>query len=121
MAKKKSSKRDDDLFTKLRESGMRKNVADQIARASAGLDSGKKKAEKGVRDATENIRALLSELESRLPIGEDKKADARSVGAGARATASKASASAGGTARKAKSTSRATSRRAKASVSLDSK
>ncbi len=43
---KKSRKRDDDLFTQLRKNGVRKSAADQLARASAGLGTGKKKAEK---------------------------------------------------------------------------
>lgn len=63
----KKAKRDDDLFAQLREQGVRKSVADQIARASAGLDSGKRKAERGVRDAAESFRKLAADLEAKLP------------------------------------------------------
>ncbi len=66
-SKAKKLKRDDDLFAQLREQGVRKSVADQIARASAGLDSGKKKAEQGVRDAAESFRKLAADLEAKLP------------------------------------------------------
>lgn len=93
--KAKPPKRDNDLFTQLREQGVRKSVADQIARASAGLDSGKKKAEQGVRDAAENFRKLAADLESKLPVDTDivgakaeaAKADVKAKGASARMTA----------------------------------
>lgn len=66
-SKGKKPKRDNDLFAQLREQGVRRSVADQIARASAGLDSGKKKAEKGVRDAAESFRKIAADLEAKLP------------------------------------------------------
>ncbi len=125
--KAKPPKRDNDLFTQLREQGVRKSVADQIARASAGLDSGKKKAERGVRDAAENFRKLAADLESKLPVDTDvvaakaeaakadvkakattarrtTKATAKSAKAGAKRTASTARSSAKATAETARTT-----------------
>lgn len=66
-SKAKKSKRDNDLFAQLQASGVRKSVADQLARTSSGLESGKKKAEQGVREAAENFRRLAADLEAKLP------------------------------------------------------
>jgi len=100
---KKKAKRDDDLFAQLREQGVRKSVADQIARASAGLDTGKKKAEKGVRDAAESFRKLAADLEAKLPGDTDvvpKAAPAKKPATRRTTTAKKPAAGRATTARK---------------------
>jgi len=120
---KKDSKRDNDLFSELREKGVRKSAADQISRAAAGLDSGKKKATEAVGKAAADFRSLAGELERRLPVGEARKADARSTKAtvssakrGTRATAGKAKAGGKDTASSAKKAASSTGRQAKRST-----
>ncbi|MDQ3102864.1 MAG: hypothetical protein M3Q53_03370, partial [Actinomycetota bacterium] len=66
MANTNKAKRDKDLYEQLREKGVRKSAADQISKAAAGLDSGRKKAEEVVTKAVEDLRGLAGELDTRV-------------------------------------------------------
>ena len=124
MAKKKSkkSKRDKDLFSELREKGVRKGAADQISKAAAAADAGKDKAGEALAKAVADLRKIADDLEKRIPgrsgassataatkakatrAKRTTKATARSTRSGAKRTASTAKRSAKSTAGTAKRT-----------------
>ncbi len=86
------TKRDQDLFDRLRSNGVRKRVADTIAK---GANTGSKKAPKPARDAVANLRDLVGELQDRVEGGPAKrKAAAKKAARTRKAKASKRSASA---------------------------
>src|SRR4051812_28063755 len=64
------TKRDQDLFDRLRATGVRKRVAGVIA---DGADKGSKKAPKEVRRAVSGLRDLVGELEDRVQGGPAKR------------------------------------------------
>lgn len=61
---------DNDLFNRLRDSGVRKKVAKQI---SGAVDSGSKRAPKQVRDAIGELRKVVDEVEDRAKGGPAKR------------------------------------------------
>lgn len=89
------AKRDQDVFNKLRSSGVRKKVAGNVADAFGRID-GRKKAPKAARKAIEDFRGLVGELEDRVSGGPAKRkaaakkaARTRKAKAGARSAAAK--------------------------------
>jgi hypothetical protein len=116
MAKKKSkkSKRDDDLFSKLRKQGVRKSAADQISKAAKAADSGKGKAGEVLEKAVSDLRSLASDIEGRIP--GRAKAETSSRAASTKATATRAKRTTKATARSAKSGAKRTASTAKRSA-----
>jgi hypothetical protein len=64
------TKKNQDLFDRLRANGVRKRVANVIA---DGADKGRKKAPKEVREAVSGLRDLVGELEDRVQGGPAKR------------------------------------------------
>lgn len=116
MAKKKSkkTKRDKDLFSELRDKGVRKSAADSISKAAAAADSGKDKAGEALAKAVADLRKIADDLEKRIP--GRAKATASSRKASTKATASRAKRTTKATARSAKSGAKATGSTAKRSA-----
>jgi hypothetical protein len=86
------TKRDQDLFDRLRSNGVRKRVANVIAEGSA---KGSRKAPKPAREAVAGLRDLVGELEDRVHGGPAKrKAAAKKAARTRKAKAAKRSASA---------------------------
>jgi hypothetical protein len=86
------TKRDEDLFDRLRSTGVRKRVANVIAEGSA---KGSRKAPKPAREAVAGLRDLVGELEDRVQGGPAKrKAAAKKAARTRKAKAAKRSASA---------------------------
>jgi len=86
------TKRDQDLFDRLRSTGVRKRVANVIAERSA---KGSRKAPKPAREAVANLRNLVGELEDRVQGGPAKrKAAAKKAARTRKAKAARRSAAA---------------------------
>ena len=86
------TKRDEDLFERLRANGLRKRVANVIAE---GANQGSKKAPKPARDAVSSLRNIVGELEDRVQGGPAKRSAAAKKAARTRkAKAAKRSAAA---------------------------
>ena len=64
------AKTDRDLFDKMRARGLRKSAASNLAKAFGKAD--KSPPSKGAKRAVSELRAVLGELESRVP-GSDRK------------------------------------------------
>jgi hypothetical protein len=64
------AKRNQALYNRLRDSGIRKKTADQIASA---VNSGSGKGQKVVKGAVKDLRGLVSELEDRARGGPAKR------------------------------------------------
>ena len=64
------AKRDDALYTRLRNSGLRKKTAGRIAEA---IGSGSSKSQQVVSGAVNELRGLISELEDRARGGPAKR------------------------------------------------
>jgi hypothetical protein len=85
-------KRDQDLFDRLRSSGVRKRVANVIAEGTA---RGSRKAPKRAREAVSGLRELVGELEDRVHGGPAKRqAAARKAARTRKAKAAKRSSAA---------------------------
>jgi hypothetical protein len=85
------TKRDEDLFNRLRSNGLRKRVANVIAEGTKGS----RKAPKPAREAVSGLRDLMGELEDRVHGGPGKrKAAAKKAARTRKAKAAKRSASA---------------------------
>jgi Tfp pilus assembly protein FimV len=81
-----------DLFKRLRDSGLRKKTAKQIANA---LESGNKRAPKQVQDLVSELRKLATDLEDRAKGGPAKRqAAAKKAAATRKRAAAKRSAAA---------------------------
>ena len=86
------TKRDQDLFARLRSNGVRKRVAHVIAEGTA---KGSRKAPKPAREAVAGLRDLVGELEDRVQGGPARRKSAAKKAARTRkAKAAKRSASA---------------------------
>ncbi len=87
--------RDQDVFDRLRKSGVRKKVAANVADAFGKID-GRNKAPKSAKKALADFRGLVSELEDRVSGGPEKRkaaakkaARTRKAKAGERSAAAK--------------------------------
>jgi hypothetical protein len=68
------SKKEQELFDRLRARGLRKSVADNIAKATGKAGSGR--VPKPVRNAIGDLRSLASELEGRVTGKSSKRKEA---------------------------------------------
>ena len=68
----KTKRRDQDLFGRLRSSGLRKKVARQMADA-AKTARGRKKPPKAVRGVLDDLKSLTAEIEDRVTGGPAKR------------------------------------------------
>ena len=89
------AKRDQDVFDRLRKSGVRKKVAGNVADAFGKID-GRNKAPKSAKKALDDFRGLVGELEDRVTGGPERRkaaakkaARTRKTKANARSTAAK--------------------------------
>ena len=85
-------KRDEDLYTRMRESGVRKKVARSLSELPTHAQDGKQ-APKALRDAVDRLEATVSELRGHTERG-DRQASARKAARTRRANAQSRSASA---------------------------
>ncbi len=63
--------RDQDVFERIRKSGVRKKVAGNVADAFGKIDG--RKAPKSAKKALQDFRGLVSELEDRVSGGPEKR------------------------------------------------
>jgi hemerythrin-like domain-containing protein len=108
-------KRDQDLYSKMRDHGLRKSVARQLSELPAHVSNGKQ-APKPLREAVERLEALVEELKRHTGRG-DRQVAARK----AARTRSENAASRSSAARKAARTRAEASRRGRATGSTKSR
>jgi peptidoglycan hydrolase CwlO-like protein len=88
-----NGKRDQDLYSKMRDHGLRKSVARQLSELPAHVSNGKQ-APKALRDAVERLEGLVEELKRHTNSGvrktaARKAARTRSQNAASRSTAAR--------------------------------